>query len=203
MRGLLRKKVTWIALAFVTVAAIVGLWAFQPWKLFTRSEVDEALPAEFAGLGATTSEVTTGPPTTTAPATTTEAPETTTEAPVTTTAAAKPAPTVLAEGEFVTQEHQTRGTARVLESGGARILRLEGFSTSDGPDLHIWLSDATAGGEWGKYDDGRYVSLGAMKATDGNQNYAIPADADLSGLRSVVVWCDRFNVAFGSAPLDL
>ena len=42
-----------------------------------------------------------------------------------------------------------------------------------------------------------------MKATDGNQNYAIPADVDLAGLRSVVVWCDRFDVAFGSAPLTL
>lgn len=196
MRGLLRKKVTWVALAFATVVAAVGLWAFQPWKLWTRSEVNEALPVGFE-VGATTA-----PPTTpTAP--TTSAPSTapTTTAPTTTAPPA--APVVLAEGAFVTQEHETRGTARVLSSGDTRILRLEGFSTSDGPDLHIWLSDATAGGEWGKYDDGRYVRLGAMKATDGNQNYAIPADADLDGLRSVVVWCDRFNVAFGSAPLDL
>ena len=195
MRGLLRKKVTWVVLAFAVVAAVVGLWAFQPWKLFTRSQVDEALPAEFADVAVTTTApLTTGAaPTTTAPTTT--APKT--------TATANPKPTVLAEGAFVSQEHETRGTARVLESGGTRILRLEGFSTSDGPDLHIWLTDATAGGEWGKYDDGRYLRLGAMKATDGNQNYAIPADADLAGLRSVVVWCDRFNVAFGSAPLDL
>ncbi|GAA4421381.1 DM13 domain-containing protein [Actinokineospora soli] len=196
MRGLLRKKVTWVVLTIAVVAAAVGLWAFEPWRLLTRSEVDEALPAEFAAVEVTT---TTAPPTTSEAAMTTTAPVTT--APVTTTA--KPGPTVLAEGAFVSQEHATRGTAKVLESGGKRILRLEGFSTSDGPDLHIWLSDATAGGEWGKYDDGRYVRLGEMKATDGNQNYAIPADVDLSGLRSVVVWCDRFNVAFGSAPLDL
>ena len=34
-------------------------------------------------------------------------------------------------------------------------------------------------------------------------NYAIPADADLSGLTSVVIWCDRYNVAFGTAALTL
>ncbi|MFI7674849.1 DM13 domain-containing protein [Actinophytocola sp. NPDC049390] len=114
------------------------------------------------------------------------------------------APEVLAEGAFVSQEHDTSGTARVLElPDGSRVLRLEGFSTSDGPDVHVWLSAATAGGDWHSYDDGRYVALGEIKATDGNHNYAIPAGADLTGLRSAVIWCDRFNVAFGSAALAL
>lgn len=114
------------------------------------------------------------------------------------------APEVLAEGAFVSQEHDTSGTARVLElPDGSRVLRLAGFSTSDGPDVHVWLSDAAAGGDWHAYDDGRYVPLGEIKATDGNHNYAIPAGADLTGLRSAVIWCDRFNVAFGSAPLAL
>ena len=112
--------------------------------------------------------------------------------------------TTFAEGTFVGQEHDTTGTARVLElPDGSRILRLEGFSTSDGPDVHVWLSDAPAGGDWHSYDDGRYVALGEIKATDGNHNYVIPAGADLAGLRSAVIWCDRFNVAFGSAALGL
>jgi hypothetical protein len=114
-----------------------------------------------------------------------------------------PAAETLAEGTFVSQEHETTGTARVLElPDGSLTLRLEGFATSDGPDVHIWLSDAAADGDWGSYDDGRFVQLGELKATDGNHNYAIPT-ADLIGMRSVVVWCDRFNVAFGSAPLEL
>jgi hypothetical protein len=109
---------------------------------------------------------------------------------------------VLAEGTFVSQEHDTTGAARVLElPDGSRVLRVEDFSTSDGPDVHVWLSDAPAGGDWHAYDDGRYVALGEIKATDGNHNYAIPAGTDLTGLRSAVVWCDRFNVAFGSAAL--
>jgi hypothetical protein len=111
---------------------------------------------------------------------------------------------VLAAGTFVSQEHDTTGAARVLElPDGSRVLRLEGFSTSDGPDVHVWLSDAPAGGDWHAYDDGRYVALGEIKATDGDHNYAIPAGTDLTGLRSAVIWCDRFNVAFGSAALAL
>jgi uncharacterized protein (DUF736 family) len=115
-----------------------------------------------------------------------------------------PRSAVLAEGKFATQEHTTAGTARVLQlPDGSRVLRLESFSTSDGPDVHVWLATTRAGADWHAYDDGRHVPLGELKATDGNHNYAIPADADLSGLRSAVIWCDRFNVAFGSAPLAL
>ena len=51
------------------------------------------------------------------------------------------------------------------------------------------------------FDDGRYVSLGSLKGNHGNQNYRIPAEVKLENFRSVVIWCDRFNVSFGSAEL--
>ena len=111
-------------------------------------------------------------------------------------------PTELARGTFVSQEHETSGTATVVElADGSRTLRLEGFSTSNGPDLHVWLSEKQAGGNWFKYGGGRKAQLGELKANRGNHNYAIPADVELDGLRSVVIWCKRFHVAFGSAPL--
>jgi hypothetical protein len=181
----MRRLLILVGLSVLLVGLGVGLALFEPWRAFTSSRVDEALPAAEASTGAT--EPAAGP-----------APE----------AAAEPAapaqPEVLAQGTFVSQEHDTSGTARVLElPDGSRVLRLEGFSTSDGPDVHVWLSEAAAGGDWGSYDDGRHVPLGEIKATEGNHNYAIPADADLAGLRSAVIWCDRFNVAFGSAALAL
>ncbi|SDJ43447.1 Electron transfer DM13 [Actinokineospora alba] len=192
MRDLLRRRATKVVLVAALVLLAGGLWAFQPWKIFTRSTVDEALPAGFA---ATTSQQ--------APATTEPMAPASTE-PMAPTSMAPPAgPKVLAEGAFRSHEHPTAGTARVLEQNGTRLLRLEGFSTSDGPDVHVWLSDAKAGAPEGAFDDGRYVKLGKLKATDGNQNYEIPAGTDLAGLSSVVIWCDRFNVAFGAAPLPL
>jgi len=156
----------------------VGLWAFEPWRLFTSSHVDEPPP--------TSVPVEAAPP----------APPS--------GAASPAADTVLSVGEFVDAEHGTSGTARILQlADGRRFLRIEDLASSDGPDLHVWLSAAESGSGWGSYDDGDHVKLGNLKATHGNQNYRIPADADLSAMRSVVIWCDRFNVAFGSAPVRL
>ncbi len=216
-----RKKVIWSAVAVVLVIGLaVGLALFQPWRLFTRSTVDEALPVAVAGAAAATAPSAAAAPGATAPGEGTGAGAATTPpsaAGTTPPAAGQPAaettpseppataPVVLATGSFVDGEHATTGTASVLQlPDGSRYVRLEGFSTSDGPDVQVWVTDQQAGGDdWGKYDDGRYVELGALKGTDGNQNYAVPADADLSGLTSVVIWCDRFNVAFGSAAVKL
>ena len=51
------------------------------------------------------------------------------------------------------------------------------------------------------FDDGRQVDLGELKGNIGSSNYVLPADVDLAQLRSVSIWCDRFNVSFGAAAL--
>lgn len=164
------------ALSAVVVIAAAGLWAFEPWRLATSSTADESVPVSRPTSTAARSQTTAPTPT--------------------------PTDTVLATGRFEDAEHATSGAVRLLElADGRRFVRLEGLASSDGPDLHVWLSDRPSGGEWGSYDDGRYVALGELKATHGNQNYEIPPQADLAGLRSVVIWCDRFNVAFGTAPV--
>ena len=109
----------------------------------------------------------------------------------------------LAHGDFVKQEHPTAGMARLIGlNSGEHVVRLEDFSTTNGPDLHVWLSEESAGGSWFKYRNARHIELGELKANNGNQNYEIPAGADLEGIRSVVIWCKRFSVAFGSAPIS-
>jgi len=35
----------------------------------------------------------------------------------------------------------------------------------------------------------------------GDQNYDVPATADLAKYQAVTIWCARFNVNFGTAPL--
>jgi hypothetical protein len=190
--------------AVVAVAAAVALPLFQPWRLFTTHVVDEALPGADP-ISMSTSSV--SPPTISGDRRQTPA-ATPPKTPASTPPSSRPStPPVrqLAAGRFITHEHQTTGTASILElPNGSRVLRLEALATSDGPDLEVWLSDAkVVEGRpgWHVFDDGRYRSLGQLKGNQGNQNYAIPADVDLTALRSVSIWCNRFNVSFGAAEL--
>jgi len=178
----------------VVIALAVAAALFEPWRIFTDSTVDEAAP---------TSATASDPATLDAPVESDEPADEPAGEP-TETQTPDTQDRVLAEGDFEDAEHGTEGVARILElADGRRFVRLEGLATSDGPDLHVWITDQPSGGEWGSYDDGRYVRLGELKANNGNQNYEIPAKAELGGLVSVVIWCDRFNVAFGTAPVDL
>lgn len=186
-----RKPKVWVPvlLALAVVGGIV-LSLTQPWKLFIDQVVDEELPAASASVEAGAEE-------SVEPASSQEA------APKSAPAASDP--TTLASGDFISHEHTTTGSAKIVElEDGRRILRLEGLDTSNGPDLKVWLTDApviegTDG--WFVFDDGQYLDLGALKGNVGNQNYVIPADADISDLTSVTIWCDRFSVSFGAAEL--
>jgi hypothetical protein len=188
-----RRAIAVTAFAVAAVVAAVALPLFQPWRLFTDKLVDEALP----GTGPIS--MTSSSP---APPTISGTPDPDPSKPP----AAPTTPVVQASGWLISQEHRTEGAVAVLRlPDGARVLRLTGLDTSDGPDLEVWLSDAAviegkAG--WHVFDDGRYRSLGQLKGNHGNQNYAIPADVDLSTFKSVSIWCNRFNVSFGAAELD-
>jgi hypothetical protein len=108
---------------------------------------------------------------------------------------------VLARGTFQSYEHSTSGGAEVLRlADGSRYLRLTSFVTSNGPDVRVYLSAAPAGGDGDAFDD-EYVELGELKGNIGSQNYAIPADLGLRRFESAVIWCKRFSVPFGAAPL--
>jgi len=36
----------------------------------------------------------------------------------------------------------------------------------------------------------------------GSSNYVLPANADLTQLSSMSIWCDRLDVSFGAAALE-
>ena len=79
-------------------------------------------------------------------------------------------------------------------------MRLEGLDTSNGPDLYVYLTANPADGEEAAFDDD-YLDLGRLKGNQGDQNYDVPADLDLTHHSTVVIWCDRFDSAFGAADL--
>lgn len=92
--------------------------------------------------------------------------------------------------------HYGSGRVTIAESAASRTLRFEGVDIAGAPNMFVYLSDRADG------QPGRYVDLGPLKATNGSFNYDVPADVDLAGVRSVVVWCRAFSVTVTYAPLE-
>lgn len=107
----------------------------------------------------------------------------------------------LASGEFRDLSHPTTGRAVIRQTGDAALLRFENLQTDNGPDLRVYLSTAQAGAPADTFDDD-FIDLGPLKGNTGDQNYDIPAGVDPSLYSSAVIWCRRFSVGFGVAPLD-
>ena len=153
-------------------AMVVPLLAWGLLPFFRTVRVDEDLPAAAPAPAATP-----GTPVDTA-----------SEAP-----AAEPVD--VASGTFEGRDgHAASGTARLVSVDGGTVVRLEDFAVTNGPDLRV----VVAGGEVAK--EGH--DLGALKGNEGNQNYEVPADVDLAGVTTVLIWCRAFDVLFGAAALQ-
>jgi hypothetical protein len=111
-------------------------------------------------------------------------------------------PVGLAAGSFVSRNRYTvTGTATTYQlDDGERVLRLEDFTSTNGPDLFVYLTVAGAADDDAGLD-AEFVDLGTLTGNVGDQNYAIPAEVDLDRYDSVVIWCRRFTTSFGVADL--
>jgi len=170
----------WIAAALVLAGVAFSMWWFTPWRLFTTRTVADELPVVASASPSASESATAATP--------------------------KPVNRVLAEGEFVSHEHHTTGTVQIVRLADGRTqLVIRGLKTSDGPDVRVWLTDREVvhGQGWDVFDDGEYVDLGALKGNEGNLVYTIKAGVDIGAFRSVDIWCRRFHVSFGAAPLTL
>jgi hypothetical protein len=109
---------------------------------------------------------------------------------------------VLESGTFYGVAHPTAGTATIYRLGnGDRILRFTNFSTSNGPNVHVYLVAADDAKDSATVKSAASIDLGTIKGNIGDQNYALSSDLDLSKYRTVSIWCERFAVNFGAAPL--
>ena len=161
-----------IWIAAVVVLGGIGWYLFRPELLFVNKKVNETLTTSGAGV------------------------------PEGMTMSAPAAPAKLLSGQFHSVAHETKGTATVHDlGGGRRVLRLTDFSTSNGPDVRVYLVKATDASDNATVERAGFIELGKLKGTDGDQNYTVPADLDLSAYRAVTIWCKRFSVNFATAPL--
>jgi PAS domain S-box-containing protein len=93
------------------------------------------------------------------------------------------------------------GSSSALKTVLSSILRFTNFRTSNGPDVHVYLVAADDARDNASVLRAGFIDLGSIKGNIGDQNYALGADVDLAKYRTVSVWCKRFSINFGVAPL--
>ena len=116
--------------------------------------------------------------------------------------ASNASPTMLSQGRFHGVSHETKGVAALYQlPDGKRVLRFTEFETSNGPDVQVYLVAAADASDNETVTKAGFIHLGALKGTIGDQNYDVPADVELNTYQAVTIWCRRFGVNFGTAPL--
>jgi hypothetical protein len=173
-----------LLLAAVIIAALIAItlvW-FQPQKLFIDESVNEAAPGAMAEDEKAMAKDD--------------------DSKMKDDSMAKDDAMMSFAGSFRSIDHETTGSISLSKAPDWHYyVRLEDFSTENGPDLFVYLSSAPATAEGRDFVED-FVDLGALKGNIGNQNYVVPDDTDLSKYRSVVIWCRRFTSPFGAAPLQ-
>ncbi|HKW39857.1 MAG TPA: DM13 domain-containing protein [Gemmatimonadales bacterium] len=179
-------------LVSAAVVAVVALWyLFRPDALVISKTVNEPFPAEAHAMSAMAES-----PTMAKSGTAMR------DTPAMAQSAMAEEPVKLTSGRFHKHAHDTKGVAAIYRlEDGRRVLRLTEFATSNGPDVRVYLVAADDVQDEASAKQAGFVDLGALKGNIGDQNYDVPADLDLSSYRAVSIWCRRFSVNFGAAPL--
>jgi hypothetical protein len=90
--------------------------------------------------------------------------------------------------------YEVTGFAQIYDQNGKKILLLNNFSSSNGPDLKVYLSSST--------NAASFVNLGKLKSTSGKQTYEIPVETDVNQFKFALIWCEQFSVLFGKAQTE-
>ena len=100
--------------------------------------------------------------------------------------------TLLREGSWMgSGSYTVSGVAQIYDDNGKKILLLNNFSSSNGPDLRVYLSTTTGAAS--------FVNLGKLKSTSGKQTYEIPDATDINEFKFALIWCQQFSVLFGKS----
>ncbi len=80
------------------------------------------------------------------------------------------------------------------DSQGYIVTLASNFSFSGAPDPKIGF------GSNGRYVDGTLIGL--LKSNNGTQSFRVPAHIDVSQFNEVHLWCEKFAVGLGVAPIN-
>jgi hypothetical protein len=91
--------------------------------------------------------------------------------------------------------HVTTGSVEVVETGEGWQIRLgPDFSFDGAPDPRVGF------GKGGKFADG--TDFEVLRANNGEQVYKVPAEIDPADFDQVYIWCRKFAVPLGAAPIE-
>lgn len=97
------------------------------------------------------------------------------------------------------------GTGKVSlhrEAGERTVLHLhDDFEVGPGPRFHVYLVDHAEVRNGDDFTASTKIDLGRLRAFKGSQVYGVPAGADMSKFKSVVIWCKEFGVLISPATL--
>ena len=86
------------------------------------------------------------------------------------------------------------GSAKIyLQNNNSFILALENFNSSNGPDLHVYISR--------EVQPVNYIDLGRLQSVSGNQQYQLTGNINFSEYKYALIHCQQYNHLFGSAEL--
>lgn len=87
--------------------------------------------------------------------------------------------------------YNSSGQVELLLSEETQMYSLvfQNFSSSNGPDLKVYLTNDE--------DASSFLDLGDLKSTSGTLRYDFPASQYRSELTNVMIWCQEFSVGFG------
>lgn len=86
------------------------------------------------------------------------------------------------------------GTVAVYETEGAFTLALTDFISSNGPDLHVYLSK--------EEQPVHFIDLGKLKSVTGMQLYSIPIGTEIEQYPYALIHCQLYNHLFGSSLMQ-
>ncbi|HEX4402957.1 MAG TPA: DM13 domain-containing protein [Galbitalea sp.] len=115
------------------------------------------------------------------------------------------APTAGTKAAAATSSVKLTGTFAGLNgkkaSGNVTItgdtIKLTGFSSDQGPDLHLYLANGTSESE-----TTAGVEIAAVAWNKSTQTFTIPSGVDASKYKDLVEHCDKALAVFGAAPLS-
>jgi hypothetical protein len=85
------------------------------------------------------------------------------------------------------------GSAKIYFQNNQYILALEDFNSSNGPDLHVYISK--------EVQPVNYIDLGRLQSVRGNQQYQLTRNINFSEYKYALIHCQQYNHLFGSAEL--